>query len=598
MLLPALVPVLLAFLQDTVLEPSDRLRTIFFPHEAPVHAATIPHASTILLSLDSNGTLTGWDRRTSRRLYARPALPAADLPQRFVCSPDGRFVALTSRLFSSELVRVIAVDSGAEVRRFDRCFSPVFSPDGRILAGSDGTSIRRWSLQSGAELPGLPFAKEGLRWVAYAPDSRKIAASVRGTWELALWDLETRTLSYQERKSLGATEVTGLAFTADSKDLTVGTPWGVDLGEGMAFEEQLLGGPPLLYTPGGRLLIGGRRSKHLQIWEVEKKKCSFAEYLPFESSESLWASEDGDAVLRIDGRGIQIEPVLVPLKQGPPMPPVTCVGYDPEGNELVADSQGVITLWSSGRTKELKRFVLPFPGAVGFSRDGEKALLVASASSVVIWNLEAGREYRKVDSIDHLSACSLSPEGSRVLLGTVEGLIVLWDLESRKEIWRVSGEVWVSALAWSSDGKTIAWGDAIGGIGTVDSQKGGNAVRRRSRGNAITAIAVAPDGRAIVSGDNRGKILHWTDDVTREPSLLRTAGDSVAALAWSPDGRWIVGSGSYWVWMGATDGTKTDLVLRGSKGRTVSLAISPDGTAVLGGGTEPSVLLWRLPAKK
>src|SRR5579859_369422 len=340
LLAAALVLVLLPFPQDTPVDPLDRLRAVYFHHDAPVHCAAVPHGSTVLVSLDRGGTLTGWECRTGRRLYARPAVRAAELPQRLVCSPDGRYAALTSALFSTEVVRVYAVDTGEEIRRFDRCFSPVFSPDGGILAGRDGPRIRRWSLRSGAELPGLPAAKENLRWVAYAPDSKRIAASVRGTWELAVWDLESRTLGYRERKSLGATEVTGLAFSPDGQDLTVGTPWGVDVGEGQPFEAGLPGGLPLSYAPGGRVLIAGQRGKHLRVWNAASKTFLFAESLAFESGESLGVSEDADAVLRIEGTGIYLESVFAASKPAHPTPPISCVGYDAGGNLLTADTEG------------------------------------------------------------------------------------------------------------------------------------------------------------------------------------------------------------------------------------------------------------------
>jgi len=57
-------------------------------------------------------------------------------------------------------------------------------PDGTVLAGSDGTSIRRLVAQSGAELPGLPSPKKACVGGVRA-GFEKIAASVRGSWELA-----------------------------------------------------------------------------------------------------------------------------------------------------------------------------------------------------------------------------------------------------------------------------------------------------------------------------------------------------------------------------------------------------------------------------
>jgi len=108
----------------------------------------------------------------------------------------------------------------------------------------------------------------------------------------------------------------------------------------MTFEENLLGGASAPLYPGGRLLIGGRRAKHLQIWMSRRRNWSYAEYLPFESSESLWASEDGDAVLRIDGAGIPARVGSGSSKRAAPMPPRHLRGLRFEGNELVRTRKG------------------------------------------------------------------------------------------------------------------------------------------------------------------------------------------------------------------------------------------------------------------
>src|SRR5689334_9831261 len=78
------------------LGPYDSLSTGLLSHGAAVHAAAMPPGGGIVLSLDAAGTITGWNRRTGRRLYSRPLLPAADLPQRITCSPDGKWVAFSS----------------------------------------------------------------------------------------------------------------------------------------------------------------------------------------------------------------------------------------------------------------------------------------------------------------------------------------------------------------------------------------------------------------------------------------------------------------------------------------------------------------------
>src|SRR5438105_1327756 len=88
-------------------EPVARPGAPFFHAEAPVECSAMPREGGVLIALDSAGRMTAWDCTTLRRKYARPVLTAGFPPQRLTCSPDSRFVALSSRSFSASTVLVL-----------------------------------------------------------------------------------------------------------------------------------------------------------------------------------------------------------------------------------------------------------------------------------------------------------------------------------------------------------------------------------------------------------------------------------------------------------------------------------------------------------
>ena len=191
-----------------------------FKHSVAFRTATVSRDGSILIGLDAEGSIRGWDTRTAKRLYGRPVLAKGDGPQRLTCSPDGRYVALSSRAFEPSIVRVLRLDTGEEVRRFDRCFSPVFSPDGEILAGTDGEYFRRWSMKSGAELPRLQLQGQGLKWAAYSPKGDRVAASDSASGRVTLWDVASRKGVDSDTRN-GDFAATALAFSPDGKTLAI-----------------------------------------------------------------------------------------------------------------------------------------------------------------------------------------------------------------------------------------------------------------------------------------------------------------------------------------------------------------------------------------
>lgn len=588
--------ILLGFLAQEPLPvgPYDALSPDYFRHDADVRCAAIPAGSRILVTLDANGTLSGWDHKTGRRIYSRPALPKAELPQRMCCSPEGSWLAFSARSAPTTLVRVFSVATGEEVRRFDHCRNPVFSPDGQFLAGSDGNSIRRWSIKSGAELPALKPAKEELGLVAYSPDGTRLAADLLGSAFVGIWDLKTQAVDYQQRSVSALSNATGLAFAPDGKCVLVGTPWGIEgVTSGYDIPEPA-GGPPFFFSPDGKRLIAGFRNKRLSILEYPSTQYIFEHQLPVASPESIEISQEGTILLRISGSGVRLEPIVDRAKIAK-APRVTALALLPGGEALIGDALGVIREWQIAERRELRRLTIPDAAVHSFSADGRRAMSFPEGGPVRVWDVGDGRALLKVDALKAPLVAALSSDGESLAVGLADGTVSVWDMAKGKERLRIAGELAVTAIAWSFDGRSIAWGDLNGGIGIADSRTGGDRVARSSRGLGITSLALSPDGRILVTGDRGGNILSWSDDLGREPDSLGRG----YPKACSPDGRWLgILSGGNQIALRSMDGQKRRMDFEAFREQQTALAFSADGSMFLTGSWEGSVLLWRVPEKK
>jgi WD40 repeat protein len=571
-------------------EPEARLRIPFFHHEAPVQAAVLPHGGRVLVSLDRAGTIYGWDWRTGRLLYRRPVLAPGDAAQGLTASPDGGVVALSAKSLPASTLRIHSVETGEEIRRLDSCFSPVFFRDGSVVVASDGPKIRRWSVKSGAELPGLEETKGDKKWVAISRGGTRIAATMLDSGEVVVWDGESRKRLDQRPALLEGIETTALAWAPDGRQVLVGNRWGTNVWTDPELE--IFGGPPLFITPDDKRLVAGWRGKVIGIWDWKSREKIFEERLPFQSPEEIGITDDGDALLRIRGKGIHLDPL--PLTKAVP---VCALAATADGRAIVGQPDGAVVVWGVEKNKELGRSAFPGSVPLAFSRDGKRVLRLVAGNEWRVTDLSSGRDLFSTGDLPDGTCAALAPDGTDLAVGMVHGELVIWDIDQKKERMHLHEGIGVSRLSWSRDGKTLVWADWEGGIGVTDLL-GRDRVRRSSRGSRISAVALSPEGRVILTGHMNGEVHRWSEDLGAEPSVVRTMRGPVAHLACSPDGRWIASLGDGRIFLDSLDGPQGSLELTSHRWGVEAIAFTPDGTRVLSGGSDASILVWRIPRKK
>jgi WD40 repeat protein len=243
------------------------------------HTAVIPSPDQRLVAAcDADGTVHLIDATTGKETHAlKPDQPSYGRSVAF--SPDSRLLAAVSLV--SQAVQVFDVSTGKEKRSL--LFPPpqpvagpggirpvfiggrglrraFFSPDGRLVAATDGTLIAVWDVASGREErqivppqpPATGYVIAMLRDAAFSPDGRTIAVET-GSGEIGVWELasgsQPLTLNAQAK----------VADPIQQQKLALSIASGVANGSGLAF------------SPDGRLLAQAQEQK-ARLWDVRAAK--------------------------------------------------------------------------------------------------------------------------------------------------------------------------------------------------------------------------------------------------------------------------------------------------------------------------------------
>ena len=179
---------------------------------------------------------------------------------RLVFSPDGRLVAAGIVDKKLKVWDVTTNLSERELGPTAKDYSPIkFSHDGRLVALSEGYTIKLWDVATGRELPTLNvpntgvFSDNGGTYVGFSDDGKKVATGGFGTQTL-LWETETgkQLLQLKGRSNMAY----AVAFSADGNQLSAGgrTRWDLRTARGLRLtarpSDKLFGMP----SPDGKLL--------------------------------------------------------------------------------------------------------------------------------------------------------------------------------------------------------------------------------------------------------------------------------------------------------------------------------------------------------
>jgi len=432
----------LAFAPDgsrlAALSANGQLR-LWNPHSGRMEAnATVPLTNEVrLLQFSTDGSalavcdnheLTWWDVTAQRPRDAFPRARHGSPAD--AMSPDGRLLASGGwsgcRVWDLTTAQEVAVSRS----RRNLAYSVAFSRDGRFLATGVPGGVLLHNLQ-----PTEPFdllrSRPGLRGLAFAPDSRFLAAS--GERQLEVWAVAARQTVAAWRGHGASTY--GLAF-----------------------------------SPDGKLLATASDDKLVKLWDTSAYTNLAS--LPAHRAwvRSLCFSPDGRLLATIDGRAVRLWNVATRGEAAPPLAldlGSRAIAFSPNGRHFAAaGADGSATVWDTRSWRAAASHTDHWAVARGDQRllhgcvflpDNRTLVTGDNGGHIVVWDLQRRKTIHAWQAHPAgIRALALAPDGRTLVSGGYDGTVTLWHTATWRAMLTFEHPSAVYALAFSPDGRALA----------------------------------------------------------------------------------------------------------------------------------------------
>ncbi len=388
-----------------------------------------------------------------------------------------------------------------------------FSRDGRVLALSEGYTVKLWDVTKGHELAVLRLPtsevsspQEGAL-VSFSDDGKSVATGGFGMPTI-LW--ETKTGRQLRKMSGRANMAYKVAFSDDGARLSSGgrTSWDLRTGRGLrivsGLSDKMFGVP----GPDGRTLAAfAPNSRVLTILET----------LTGRQLQTLAPATGVGVVQRVS---FSLDGSMVVATYGPHEEQRPGLGRSAQS----VKSENQLKIWDVKTGRELHTLMLGLPAInEGFSSDGRVLAVLDNMGQISLWDTRSGSRLRNLTSavlgsLFPFTSLAFNPDGLALATGGV-GQVVLWDVASGREVGalKVHDKV-VTHVAFGRNGRLLASSGIDSTIKIWDMAERRELRTLVGHTAAINSIAFSPDSRLLASASDDGSTFLW--DTTTGEHLL------------------------------------------------------------------------------
>jgi len=575
--------------KDDELIPDAAVRSVTFSPDGHWMASTGNPINAV-------GTVALWDMTSNEN--PSPYQLFSGGTQRFLAvafSPDSsRFVAAgdDSKLFVWDPQKCCAPIAEWSVNDRVRALAFAKTNGHEYVAVATGNKVTFWDITNGEMNEALtlqtPTEDESVRVLSLAVASNNSVLAVGSDdGNVTVWDLNTRAMKFHKcsygdeqtnersvcnESGSGDTDIRGITFTANGKQLITGSSdnrawlWDVETGDLLARSADSDDDGHLNTVSGVSVNpVNGRVAtvswdNTVRIWELVQTDTWSFKYLSTLAghSNSVWTvayspnvealatgSSDSTVILwKLD----QVNQIGTPITQMDGQ--VWALAKAPNGKQFAAgDEAGNIRIWNfDGKTlKEANTLKHPKGVlALAYSHDNKWLASAGYDLTIRVWDVQTGAEAWHIDGAheDQIWSVMFSPDDKWLASASFDKTAKLWDTTTHQQVGKtLSHNNGVYALTFNKDGTQLL----VAGYGTdiylwnlANLASIPDPSLLSGHQAAVNILAFNPVYPSILASTSDDKtLLLWNVDKTEHTPPATGLNESMEAVTFSPNGDWL-----------------------------------------------------------
>jgi WD40 repeat protein len=497
------------------------------------------HKLVTFATVTNSGQLALWEVPEGKMLASYPVAGESlyfNDKNGFAVSPDFGLAAVASLN-----LQIIDLSTGKQrwsVMSTNLIFaSAVFSPDGKILAASEGrtdSSIRLWDVASGKELCSpLKGHRVLVSGLVFWPDGKTLASSGYDQ-TIRLWDvIDPAHVQPRGRPLRGHTSsIECLALLPNTQTLVSGN-WG---GSVLTHDiNDVRSDKTYVTLPEVALWqFGSDSSSILALWTngqvAQWQGKEFETKLPLfkidENANDARFSQDGRLVaVGLTNGTVEIYDLAkhaLMRRFGHYTEPILRVAFLAGGTNLIVTvgSPGVQHLWDLTSFQESQSWQDIRSRTSCISPDGRWYFACGTDGGCLLREITTGREKRPTLEIQMPRGSSISPDGQFLAVASQLGYVRLWEMATLRPVATFGGFlIGATSAAFSPDStRLMAGGDADEAIKLWDVDSRQELITLEARSDNFFTAKFSPDGNVLGSMSGGGLLHLW-----RAPSWAEIA---------------------------------------------------------------------------
>jgi WD40 repeat protein len=203
---------------------------------------------------------------------------------------------------------------------------------------------------------------------------------------------------------------------------------------------------------------------------------------------------------------------------------------------VLGDDDHYVRVWDIELGKEIRKLYGHSGEVTSVAGLGDlRAISADRDGSIRVWDVEAGKELRHIESgLGGIELLRVLPDSKRVLSGHADGTAALWDLESGRMVRLFAGHTEkITAACFSPDGKTVCTGSDDGTAMVWDTDSGRELYAFGGHQFSVYAVCFSLDGNNLITTGNR-TVYVWDLLTGEKYRTAEIAGEAVQFLTYHP----------------------------------------------------------------